>query len=99
VKSRSWPDPTNELRICSFSSSHSLSVHSHWLLSASANVFFLDCSMAARRVFSLSLLRKPSMSVSHTGSMASRLLTAFRVSNFWDSLGTSNPREPSSMAL
>ena len=39
------------------------------------------------------------MSVSHTGSIGSRILIAFRLSSFCESLGTSNPLEPSRMDL
>jgi len=55
--------------------------------------------MMANSVFSLSLRRKPWMSVSHTGSMGSSVFTELRLSNFLDSLGTSNPWDPSKMAL
>lgn len=38
--------------------------------------------------------RQTSISVSTTGSIGSRVFAAFKFSNFWLSLGTSNPRDP-----
>ena len=44
-------------------------------------------------------ISQTSMSVSQTGSIGSSVFAALRLSNFWDNLGTSNPREPSRIDL